>query len=427
VFGLVKPCAHHMGAESIHQYREHMCGSCLALREATGQASRAAVNHDALVLSLLVEELSGQVVPRTPAKRCPLRGMRAAHATDPGSEAARYAAAIALTVLHTGVNDHASDPDRGRLLARIARPTTRRWHRKATLLAPPAAAPALDGIASCTATTEAVEHRAGQGFEAYAASTSAAFGHAFAGVGMIVNRQELVEGLRTCGTAFGTIANVVDALEDFDSDARHGGFNLLKASWPAADQTELARHAHRILQESLETVTSQLSQLGIGETQPAGHLLLVVLRRRAHHALSDFRHAHGIPAAGFASFTTRPAVWTNSTGTTAAPAPTRRRRGLASLVGVLPVSALCCCDCDCDCGGCDCCDCDGCCCDNCCDCDGCCCDNCCCCDCGGGSSSGGGSSGGGCGSCMDCGCDDCSDSDGRKKKKRHHHHHPHFD
>jgi len=75
VFGIAKPCRHELTPALRRQYRAHMCGLCLSLRDHHGQPSRAVTNVDAIALSVLVEAQRGRPLERTTAGPCPLRGM----------------------------------------------------------------------------------------------------------------------------------------------------------------------------------------------------------------------------------------------------------------------------------------------------------------------------------------------------------------
>ncbi|MEU2126688.1 DUF5685 family protein, partial [Nocardia niwae] len=79
MFGLLTPCTHGAQKYGIDaaEWRAHLCGLCLGLRDGHGQLARATTNKDALVLSMLTEAQSGAAA-RTTAAPCPLRGMRRA-------------------------------------------------------------------------------------------------------------------------------------------------------------------------------------------------------------------------------------------------------------------------------------------------------------------------------------------------------------
>jgi hypothetical protein len=370
VFGLVKPCSHRLGPEQMAQYRAHMCGACLALRGETGQLSRMSLNQDALILGLLIEHFGrpdGRY-DRVAAGRCALRGMRPATVLDPASPAARYAAAVSLLVLHAGVSDHATDRDRGRLTARLARPATAGWQRHAERLAPAATA-ALRGVRESIGRDAIAPHRPGLPFDAYIADTEAAFGHAFAGVAAVAEVPGREADLRRLGEAFGRIAVTVDAVEDYAEDLRRGAANPLVAAWPEADGAQRRTQAARIVAEARAVVDECLTRLEIPPSSLAGRLLHGVLGRRVRAVVDP-------PA---------PSTVDDLGSRPAGRHPRRHRPALSTLVAV-PLTGLFCCDgCDCDCG--------------CCECDGC---DCCCtwCDC-----------------CNDCSC--CDDCDCCERKKKH--------
>ncbi|MDQ1398241.1 MAG: hypothetical protein QOK20_173, partial [Acidimicrobiaceae bacterium] len=59
------------------QWRSHLCGLCLTLRDVAGQGSRVLTGYDVLLPSVLVEAQAGRSATTTAAP-CPLRGFRTA-------------------------------------------------------------------------------------------------------------------------------------------------------------------------------------------------------------------------------------------------------------------------------------------------------------------------------------------------------------
>ena len=53
MFGLLSPCRHTLGDDLIDQWRSHMCGLCVSLRDGHGQAGRLTTNTDAIMVSVL--------------------------------------------------------------------------------------------------------------------------------------------------------------------------------------------------------------------------------------------------------------------------------------------------------------------------------------------------------------------------------------
>ncbi|HQV18452.1 MAG TPA: DUF5685 family protein, partial [Gordonia sp. (in: high G+C Gram-positive bacteria)] len=78
MFGLLSPCRHTLDDDLLEQWRAHMCGLCVSLRDQHGQASRLTTNTDAIMVSVLTAAQSSAPTASTDVGRCPLRGMRPA-------------------------------------------------------------------------------------------------------------------------------------------------------------------------------------------------------------------------------------------------------------------------------------------------------------------------------------------------------------
>lgn len=230
MFGLQRPCRTAMGPQRAREYQAHMCGACLGLRDRVGQVARITLSKDALVLAMLVEDLSG-ARDRVWAGRCPLRGMRAAEVVDPDSVAAAYAAAVSLVLAHASLADHAADGDRHRTAASLSLPIATRMRARA-LAGFPQLRAEFDLIAGCVVKEAAVRSVAGRDLAAYVEYTELAFGIGFGAVAVLAGRPGLRPALTRLGEAYGRIAAIVDALEDEREDIARGQFNLVLAAFP---------------------------------------------------------------------------------------------------------------------------------------------------------------------------------------------------
>ena len=105
MFGVVHACQHTLDDELIEQWRAHLCGLCLSLRDSRGQLSRAVTNTDAVMLSVLVEAQQTGVAERSTAGPCPLRGMRSAQVVPAKAVAARLGATASLTLAAAKAGD----------------------------------------------------------------------------------------------------------------------------------------------------------------------------------------------------------------------------------------------------------------------------------------------------------------------------------
>ncbi|MCP2276469.1 DUF5685 family protein [Nocardia amikacinitolerans] len=126
---MLRPCSH--GAEKYGidaaEWRAHMCGLCLGLRDGHGQLARTATNTDAILLSVLTEAQLPAPSARTTAGRCPLRGMRRAEVAAADSPGVLLASTASLLLGSAKLRDHVEDGDASRLAGRPMARMSTRW------------------------------------------------------------------------------------------------------------------------------------------------------------------------------------------------------------------------------------------------------------------------------------------------------------
>ncbi|WP_232541923.1 DUF5685 family protein [Nocardia bovistercoris] len=380
---MLRPCAHGAQKYGIDagQWRAHMCGLCLGLRDGHGQVARSATNTDAIVLSVLTEAQRSGPAARTVAGPCALRGMRRAEVASADSPGVRLAATASLLLGAAKIRDHVEDRD-GSVLTR--RPMTRisdRWAASATAQAALIGLD-IDPLVTAIAQQTELEHRAGYdavSLDELTGPTQTCASELFAHTAILADRPENVSALREAGRHFGRIAHLADAVEDFDTDRARGRFNPLDATGTTVTQ------AYDLLRESDAELRRAMAGTDLARTPTVRWILLdplyALVRRLGRgigaplvHACSANRdhaeHAH-FPGTGHRPPTRRPDIGS----------------AIAIALGVYCTGWACCSDhtspCtgerkdawikNCDCGDC----CEGCdCCSNCCECDGCCCDGC---------------------------------------------------
>ncbi|MFC3491385.1 DUF5685 family protein [Glycomyces rhizosphaerae] len=278
----------------------HFCGLCLELRDDAGHFARLTTNYDALALSVLVEAQQGDDADSRNAGPCALRGMRRQRVAIGGGP--RLAAAASLVLASAKIRDHVEDGDgfaakpgaRG-----IAGLTADRLRAKATAIG--------DSIDLDTASLFAViegqreiEADCGTGtpLTAVTAPTEAATAELFAHAAFIGGRPENADAFRTAGAAFGRLAHLLDAADDFEEDAERGAWNPLAVTGSTiVDARTLAKGALADMKRALDSaviVDATLTEL--------------LLDRYARHAFSktfgttcassrrsDHRHDHRRP------------------------------------------------------------------------------------------------------------------------------------
>ncbi|MEV0294503.1 DUF5685 family protein [Nocardia sp. NPDC050710] len=401
---MLRPCAH--GAEKYGidaaEWRAHMCGLCLGLRDGHGQMARTATNTDAIVLSVLTEAQSSGAMRRTTAGRCALRGMQRAEVAAANSPGVLLASTASLLLGSAKIRDHVDDGDGSVLTRRPMTKVSNRWAERARTQADLIGLDIAPLVAAIGAQAD-LEHRAiashpGAGQHSHTAGvavpmraldeltgpTQLCAGEFFAHTAFLADRPENIAPLREAGRYFGRIAHLADAVEDFDADRTRGRFNPLAATGTTMPE------AYELLRESDSALREAIAEAHMADLPAVRWILLdpltALLRRLRRgiglpiaHACAT-THEHSTPHAHLPGADRRP--------------PTRRPdlgTALALGLGVYCTGYACCADhtspCtgerkdawwkSCDCGSC--CDCGECCgnCGSCCDCDGC----GCCCDC----------------------------------------------
>ncbi|MFX0574162.1 DUF5685 family protein [Nocardia nepalensis] len=404
---MLRPCAH--GAEKYGidaaEWRTHMCGLCLGLRDGHGQLARAATNTDAIVLSVLTEAQMSGPMGRTTAGPCALRGMRRAEVATADSPGVLLASTASLLLGSAKIRDHVDDGDSSVLTRRPMTKVSSRWADRARsqasligldvepLVAAINAQSQLEALASAGVerngaanalprsmreTTENASRTIS--LDDLTAPTQICASEFFAHTAVLADRPDNVAALREAGRHFGRIAHLADAVEDFDEDRTRGRFNPLAATGTTMPE------AYELLRQSDSHLRTAVTQTGLDQVPTIRWMLLDPL-----HALVR-RVGRGIGATAHACSTSRHSATMQypmppNTGFEKPPSRPGIGEALALVLGVYCTGYACCADhtnpcngkrkdawikdCDCDCGCGDCCDC--------CDCG---CDGCdCCCDC----------------------------------------------
>ncbi|WP_239476777.1 DUF5685 family protein [Nocardia arizonensis] len=375
---MLRPCSH--GAEKYGvdpaQWRAHMCGLCLGLRDGHGQLARTATNTDAIVLSVLTEAQRPGGAARTVAGPCALRGMRRAQVATADSAGVRLAATASLLLGSAKIRDHVDDRDGSVLTRRPMTGIAARWADRARVEADRIGLDvgplvnAIEGQADLErrAAADSTAITLDQLTEPTQLCAAELFGH----TAVLAERAANLTALREAGRHFGRIAHLADAVEDFDADRARGRFNPLDATGTTMPQ------AYDLMRESDSALRHAIAEAELAETPTVRWILLDPL----NGLLRRVRHGIGGTIAHACSATREHTAHANLPGHRP---PTRRPdlgAALGIVLGVYCTGWACCSDhtspCtgerkdawikNCDCGDC----CDGCdCCGNCCECDGC--------------------------------------------------------
>lgn len=385
MFGIVRPCTHHLSERLRTEWTAHLCGLCLALRGDHGQFARAATNYDGLIISVLTEAQAERSTGwRRTAGPCPLRGMRTAPVAQ--GEGARLAAAVSLVLASAKVRDHVADRDgllARRPLAAAAVRVAVRWDRAGARTGAELGfdtALLVDAIDRQTG----IEALAGPGTPLLTVTepTETATAAAFAHTAVLAGRSRNAAPLAEAGRLFGRLAHLLDAVEDRRADAASGAWNPLDATGTPDSE------ARRLCDDALHGIRLALRDAEFTDRKLAHVLLAHELGRSVDRAFGAVC-SHGTPGPFGApppGFDPEPP---GDDGRDRGHGGHEKRgllAGCAVAVGLCCTCQLCCSsefegpwsrkkhegccnDCDgCDCDGCDC-DCGGC--DCCCPCDGC--------------------------------------------------------
>jgi hypothetical protein len=254
MFGVVHACRRTLDDELFSQWQAHLCGLCLQLRDSRGQLARTLTNTDAIALSVLTEAQQAAPAGRRTAGPCPLRGMRTARVLPAGSAATRLGAAASLTLAAAKAQDlraeqahHLGMPTlRGRAGSALAGPLRRRALADAPMARAMHATDALDRLGRQGAVEAAV--RQGDSILLVMVPTAQATAEIFAASAVVAGQPDNESALREMGSAFGTLAHLLDAVTDLDDDRRTGSFNPIAATGTPLAQVrrECRRLVHRI-------------------------------------------------------------------------------------------------------------------------------------------------------------------------------------
>ncbi|MEV0249540.1 DUF5685 family protein [Nocardia sp. NPDC050712] len=287
---MLKPCSHGAAKYGIDpaQWRAHMCGLCLGLREGQGQLARTATNTDAIVLSVLTEAQLDAPMRRTTAGRCALRGMQRAEVAAADSPGVLLASTASLLLGSAKIRDHVEDRDGAALARRPMAMMSTRWANGARIQAGRIGLDVEPLVAAINSQTE-VEQRGTASLDELTGPTQICAAEFFAHSAVLAGRPGNVDSMREAGRHFGRIAHLADAVEDLDDDLANGRFNPLTATGTALPEAyDLLRRSDTELRRAIATtdladvptvrwilldpLTSLLRRLGTGVGESVAHV-----------------------------------------------------------------------------------------------------------------------------------------------------------
>ncbi|WP_129838797.1 DUF5685 family protein [Streptomyces sp. RFCAC02] len=290
MFGIVRPCRHHLPDGLFAEWMGHLCGLCLALRKERGQAARVATNYDGLLISVLyAAQAPEEARVRRTAGPCALRGMRTASvAADRG---ARLAAVVSLVLASAKLRDHVADRDgvwARPVLAGAARRVASGWDTVGTRSGADMGfdtAVLLDAVAR----QPGIERLAGPGTpllvvtEPVETATAAAFAHTAELAGRPGNAAHLTEA----GRLFGRLAHLLDAVEDLREDRRTGAWNPIDATGTPLPEVR------RLCGEAVTGIRLALKDTEFTDGRLVHRLLVHEVERSVGRVFGEGGHRHG--------------------------------------------------------------------------------------------------------------------------------------
>ncbi|MBP2188455.1 DUF5685 family protein [Nocardia goodfellowii] len=235
MFGMLRPCSHGAAKYGIDpaQWRAHMCGLCLGLRDGQGQLARTATNTDAIVLSVLTEAQSSGPVRRTTAGRCALRGMQRAEVAATDAPGVLLASTASLLLGSAKIRDHVEDRDGSVLTRRPMAKVSTRWADGARAQAGRIGLDVEPLVAAINSQSELERNASALSLDDLTVPTQTCAAEFFAHTAVLAGAPGNIDPMREAGRHFGRIAHLADAIEDFDADSAHGRFNPLAATGTA--------------------------------------------------------------------------------------------------------------------------------------------------------------------------------------------------
>ncbi|MCF8606559.1 DUF5685 family protein [Gordonia sp. HY442] len=255
MFGILQPCRHVLDDDLHDEWRAHMCGLCLSLRDGHGQATRLTTNTDAVMVSVLTAAQREPSAATRTAGPCAFRSMRRADVVTSTEPGVRLATAASLTLAAAKADDVVAEqrlalapaaPARGR----AARSTGRALHRKAARTGD-----VLDVTTVLTALDRQADlESSSNDLDALTGPTARACATVFSASADLADVPDNRHALADIGSEYGRLAHLLDAIDDRSDDDADGAFNPLTATGTsddeAIDRTQLS--ADRIAERYLD-------------------------------------------------------------------------------------------------------------------------------------------------------------------------------
>ncbi len=288
MFGMIKACSHHLEPELLEQWRAHLCGLCVNLRDSRGQLSRAATNTDAVMLSVLVEAQLSTPSTRKTAGPCPLRAMQTASIISPATDGPRLGATASLVLAAAKAADMVQEHRHhlgtsSSLAAKAAGSLATRLTDKALVDSKLARAIGADDLLAELGRQGEIERQVqpGDELDEVTAPTSAAAAAIFASAADLAGAPANREQLTLMGASFGRLAHLIDAVQDLEKDRLNGSFNPITATGRTLE------FVHNRCRHLAGQIRRGFDQLELADGRLLKALLVDGVRRAVREAFHD--------------------------------------------------------------------------------------------------------------------------------------------
>lgn len=200
-------------------YKKHMCGVCHALGDDYGYVSRLITNHEIILLNMLTEAQC-ETPTADVIRRCPLNPRLNVKTNQTVSS--RFAAAIAVMLVNTSVEDDLRDGKGLQLPTRLLKAMT---SRLATRAQDTLSALAFD-TAKLLSLQDEQSHAEKHGSNPLLPSMESS-ATIFAMTGNLAGQPHNQPALATVGANYGAYLYLLDALKDYSEDYHSGQYNPL--------------------------------------------------------------------------------------------------------------------------------------------------------------------------------------------------------
>lgn len=258
-------------AERTH-YKKHMCGVCHALGDDYGMVSRLITNHEIILLNMLTEAQC-KTLEDDVMRRCPLNPSQ--HVRTNQTVSSRFAAAIAIMLVNTSVEDDLRDGKGLQLPTRLLKTMTSRL-----------AAQARDTLTALSFDTSrllslqdeqsyAEDHHQNPLLPSMQSSATI-----FAMTASLAGQTQNQSALADIGSHYGAYLYLLDALKDYAEDYRQGQYNPLMPYVQISD-TALVLNQEGVnwvkneMTLILDEIQSGLDSIQLHHYQSAVHKMLV--------------------------------------------------------------------------------------------------------------------------------------------------------